>query len=131
MGTLEAQFPSASSPMNDLAPQCPSPPICPKAKGASTKRSCLSHAKHGLLRKFFQYTPYPSSVQKEELAVKIGIKSKQISNWFANARRREPSEKQTNHPEQPVHLFAQSRMSFANRTIVGIRTEMAEYSPEG
>jgi len=31
--------------------------------------------------------PYPSEKQKEDLAVKLNLKKKQVNNWFINTRK--------------------------------------------
>ncbi|ELR23783.1 Homeobox domain containing protein [Acanthamoeba castellanii str. Neff] len=51
--------------------------------------------------------PYPTKEEKEELSLRTGLTTTQISNWFTNARRRylkinEPEKQQDFHLSYPL-----------------------------
>ncbi|KAL0258145.1 hypothetical protein SLS55_007317 [Diplodia seriata] len=57
------------------------------------RRGNLPKEATALLKKWFQdhaESPYPSDEEKTSLATSTGLSQAQISNWFINARRRNP-----------------------------------------
>lgn len=60
------------------------------AKDAPTKVSGISKSVSKVLKRWLYEhidNPYPSHVEKQKLSDKTGLATKQIQNWFINARK--------------------------------------------
>lgn len=66
----------------------PPPTICPTGvrKSSSLPRESTSYLKTWLMN--HRHDPYPSVVEKQQLAKVSGLTISQVKTWFANARRR-------------------------------------------
>ena len=62
--------------------------------GESAQRACIRREARAVLEEWFQVhkdSPYPSEAEKEVLAEKCGLTTKQVRNWFANRRNYKPA----------------------------------------
>ena len=76
-----------------------------KSGAAAKSYRRLSKDDQALLRAYFDENVYPEEGQKEDLATKIGVTKKQISDWFANARRPSRSVKQVQTSDIFVSIY--------------------------
>ena len=111
IGPSEAQLPFVHDPVGCQDLQRPSPLSFLDNTAKSKERSRITPEHQALLRKVLENNAYPSEEEKEELAAKIGIKKKQITNWFANARRPERSVKRKAAPDKVPESESSSRQS--------------------
>ena len=56
------------------------------------------------LQKYFSVNPYPSAIDKKEIAAKLGLETERVKNWFNNERGR-ISSKTTNSGLQFISIF--------------------------
>ena len=108
--TSEAQLPVTLASTSSLALHTPTSLSRVDTADMMKQRSQISPENRGLLRKFLEKVPYPSGEQKADLAAKVGMNQQQVSNWFANARRREPSVKRNPNPEPLVGTATKSEV---------------------
>lgn len=79
----------------------------PKEATATLKKWFAEHAE----------SPYPTDEEKNALAVSTGLSSAQISNWFINARRRNPGKEAREHARQVNNkLSGQQQVQRTNGT---------------
>jgi len=78
-------IPLMSTPLTSFSPQSPSPHNSKKRRG-NLPKACTNLLKKWLFDHLFH--PYPTEEEKSALSMQTGLSSKQISDWFINARRR-------------------------------------------
>ncbi|KAM7399272.1 hypothetical protein PAMP_018553 [Pampus punctatissimus] len=50
---------------------------------------CFKEKSRSVLRQWYRHKPYPTPLEKRELAAATGLTNNQVSNWFKNRRQRD------------------------------------------
>ena len=85
---------------------------CHKASSAgSNARLNLPKAAQALLQNLLHRNPYPNKVEKERLAIKTGLTTKQIGTWLNNKRSRAQGKLKSIMHTPSTHFDHQVRLS--------------------